>query len=340
MERRRLGASDLEVTTVGFGAWAIGGLMWGGADVAAAEDAVRTSLDAGVNLVDTAPAYGCGRSEEIVGRALRGRRHEVVIATKCGLRWDRPGGALRFEVEDPGSGRRVRVYHDLRPGSLREECEASLRRLGVEVIDLYQVHWTYPPHPLEDALEELGRLREQGKVRWLGLCNASPAELEAAVDLPGLACAQSPLNLTDRRVVDSGLLDACRRRGLGFLAYSPMARGLLTGAVTPDRSFPSSDHRERNAAFARQGRERVAAAIARTRPIARRHGASPGNLAVAWVLRVAGVTSALVGARAAAQARENARAASVALSPDEWTELDAAFPRLPWAPSRPPSEER
>jgi methylglyoxal reductase len=339
VERRRLGDSDLELSIVGFGAWAIGGLMWGGADAREADRAIRASLDAGVNWIDTAPAYGCGRSEEIVGRAIRGRRHEVAVATKCGLRWDRTDGELRFEADDPERGVPVRIHYNLRPESLREECEASLRRLAVDVIDLYQIHWPYAPHPLEDALGELVRLREEGKLRALGVSNFGVGELEVARRCGAIASAQSPFNLTDRRV-ESEILPWCRAHEVGFIAYSPMARGLLTGAVTAERSFPPSDHRAHNPVFAREHRAQVAEAIERVRPIAQRKGVSPGALAVAWVLHQPGVTSALVGARNATQARENLCAATLRLTPEELAEIDGAFPRLPWTPSKPQSPAR
>jgi aryl-alcohol dehydrogenase-like predicted oxidoreductase len=330
MQRRRLGDSDLEVSCVGFGAWAIGGLMWGGCDADAAVGAVRAALDAGVDWVDTAPAYGCGRSEELVGRALRGRRDPVCVATKCGLRWDRADGALRFDVEAPGGGR-VRIYHNLRPDSLREECEASLRRLGVERIDLYQIHWPYPPHPLDEACEALLRLREEGKVRALGVSNFSRPELARALASAGIVSLQSPYSLLDRRI-ESELLPWCREHALGVLAYSPMGRGLLGGKIDPQTRFPASDHRHANPAFAPEQRARVQAALARARPLARAHGVSLANLAVAWVLGEPGVTAALVGARDAEQARENARAAELRLGADERAELAAIFPALPWTP--------
>lgn len=330
MQTRRLGDSGLEVTPVGLGAWAIGGLMWGGSPERDAVAAIQASLDAGVNLVDTAPAYGCGRSEEIVGRAIRGRRDQVVLATKCGLRWDRDEGALRFSVEDPEGGGRVHIHYNLRPDSLREECEASLRRLGVETIDLYQIHWPYPPHPLEEALEALVALRQAGKVRALGVSNFGAAELEVAQRCAGLASAQPPYNLVDRRA-EAEVLPWCRAHGVGVLAYSPMARGLLTGRVGPERVFAASDHRSGHAAFAAEQRRAVAAALDRARPLAEAHGVSLANLAVAWVTSQPGVTSALVGARDAAQAAENARAAALRLSDAECRELAALFPALPFA---------
>ena len=307
--------------------------MWGGADPAAAERAIEASLDLGVDWIDTAPAYGCGRSEEIVGRAIRGRRHAVRIATKCGLRWDRTAGALRFEARDE-TGRTVRIHHDLRPESLREECEASLRRLGVEAIDLYQIHWPYAPHPLEDAFAELVRLREQGKLRHLGVSNFGRAELELACEAGAIVSLQPPYNLLDRRI-EAELLPWCRAHELGVLAYSSMARGLLTGAVTRERRFAPTDHRSRNPVFAAEPRRRVLAALEAARPLAERHGVSLGNLAVAWVLHQPGITAAMVGARDERQARENVRAAGVALTAAECDELAAIFPELPWAPSKP-----
>ena len=333
METRRLG-DDLEVSRIAFGAWAIGGLMWGGADEHDAEDAIRASLDAGVNWIDTAPAYGCGRSEEIVGRAIAGRRG-VLVATKCGLRWDRDDGELRFEVADPDGGRK-RIYYNLRPDSLREECEQSLRRLGVEAIDLYQIHWPHPPHPLEDAFAELVKLRDEGKVRHLGVTNFERDDLDTAFTHGAIVSAQSPYNLVDRRV-ERGVLPWCRENDVGFLAYSPMARGLLTGRVGTEREFSESDHRAANPAFAREHRDAVAKALDETRAIADGHSVSPGNLAVAWVLAQPGVTAALVGARDAAQAGENTRSTGLFLSEAELATLDAAFPELPWVASRPPS---
>ncbi|MGH0038496.1 MAG: aldo/keto reductase [Myxococcota bacterium] len=330
METSRLGDSDLEMTRVAFGAWAIGGLMWGGADERDAVEAVRAALDAGINTIDTAPVYGCGRSEELVGRALLGRRDGVIVATKCGLRWDRSEGPVRFDTPTPEGGR-VRVHYNLRPESLREECEQSLRRLGVDVIDLYQIHWPSPVDPLEDALDTLVRLREEGKVRWLGVSNFTASQLEVARGCEAVVAAQPPYSLVDRRS-DAEVLPFCRAHDLGVIAYSPMGRGLLTGRVPADRRFATSDHRSEHPSFSDENRRRVARALERARPMAERHGVSLANLAVAWVLATPGVNAALVGARNVAQVTENARAAGVSLSPEEWSELAGIFPNLPPRP--------
>jgi methylglyoxal reductase len=320
---RPLGHSDLEVTPVGLGAWAIGGLMWGGADAADAIAAIHASLDAGINLVDTAPAYGLGRSEELVGRALAGRRQGVVLSTKCGLRWDREEGELRFDLVSP-EGRRVRIYHNLRPESLREECEASLRRLRTDVIDLYQIHWPDPVHPLEDGLGALLRLREEGKIRHIGVSNFPVPLLEEARRAAPIVSDQPPYNLIDRGI-EKDVLPWCRAHGVGVLVYSPMGRGLLTGAIARDREFPVSDHRRGQKYFAPERRGRVLDALERIRPLAEARGTSLANLAVAWVLATPGVSAALVGARNPQQARENARAAELQLDADEHRRIADAF---------------
>jgi methylglyoxal reductase len=305
------------------GAWALGGLMWGGSDEALAVGAIRAALDAGVNAIDTAPSYGPGRSEELVGRALRGRRQGVIVATKCGLHWDDPVGVERQEIVGP-DGRTHRLYHDLRPASVRAECEQSLRRLGIETIDLYQIHRPDPAHPFEDALAEMVKLRDEGKVRWIGVTGFSLEETERAAAAAPIVSVQPLYNLLNRSI-ESDLLPWGRARGLGVLAYSPLARGLLSGRIGPGVTFPASDHRSGLAWFSAESRAHVAAALERVRPIAEAHRLSLANLAVAWVLGEPGVTAALVGARTPAQAVENARAMAVTLGEGERREIGEAF---------------
>jgi methylglyoxal reductase len=323
METRRLGRSDLLLTPVVFGAWGIGGLMWGGSDDAEAVDAIRAALDAGINAIDTAASYGPGRSEELVGRALRGRREGVIVATKCGLRWDEPVGAARLETIGL-DGRPQRLYHDLRPATVREECEGSLRRLGVETIDLYQIHRPDPVHGFEDALAEMLRLRDAGKIRWIGVSNFSVEQMQRAQDVAAIVSAQPGYSLLERGI-EADLLPWCRGAGVGVIAYSPLARGLLTGKVRLDTVYPATDHRSSLPLFAPESRRRVIAGLDKVRPIAEAHGVSLANLAVAWVLGEPGVTAALVGARTPAQAVENARAASVRLADDERRAVAQAF---------------
>lgn len=323
METRRLGRSDLELTPVVFGAWGIGGLMWGGSDEAEAVDAIRAALDAGINAVDTAASYGPGRSEELVGRALRGRREGVVVATKCGLRWDEPVGAARLETLGL-DGRPQRLYHDLRAATVREECEGSLRRLGVETIDLYQIHRPDPVHGFEDALAEMLKLRDAGKIRWIGVSNFSVEQMQRAQDVAGIVSAQPAYSLLERGI-EADLLPWCRGAGVGVIAYSPLARGLLSGKVRVDTVYPATDHRSSLPLFAPESRRRVLAGLEEVRPIAEAHGVSLANLAVAWAIGEPGVTAALVGARTPAQAAENARTVSVRLSDDERRAIAQAF---------------
>jgi methylglyoxal reductase len=323
MDTRRLGTSDLELTPVVFGAWGIGGLMWGGSDEAQAVDAIRAALDAGVNAIDTAASYGPGRSEELVGRALRGRRRRVIVATKCGLRWDQSAGATRLETLGL-DGRVQRLAHDLRPESVREECEASLRRLGIETIDLYQIHRPDPVHGFEDALAEMLRLRAEGKVRWIGVSNFTLDQARRAHDVAGIVSVQPAYSVLERQI-EADFLPWCRRCGVGVLAYSPLARGLLSGQVRVDTVYPATDHRSSLPLFAPESRRRVLAGLEKVRPIAEAHRVSLANLAVAWVIGEPGITAALVGARTPAQAAENARAASVRLSADERRAIAQAF---------------
>jgi aryl-alcohol dehydrogenase-like predicted oxidoreductase len=323
MQTRRLGASDLELTPVVFGAWGIGGLMWGGGDDAQAVDAIRAALDAGINAIDTAASYGPGRSEELVGQALRGRRAGVIVATKCGLHWDEPVGATRLETVGL-DGRTQRLYHDLRPASVRAECEGSLRRLAVDTIDLYQIHRPDPLNGFEDALAEMLRLRDQGKIRWIGVSNFSLEQTERAQQVAGIVSIQPSYSLLDR-AIEADVLPWCRRAGVGVMAYSPLARGLLSGHVRLDTTYPVTDHRSSQPLFAPESRRRVLAGLEKVRPIAEAHGVSLANLAVAWAIGEPGITAALVGARTPAQATENARAASVRLADDERRAIAQAF---------------
>jgi aryl-alcohol dehydrogenase-like predicted oxidoreductase len=294
------------------GAWAIGGSMWGGQDEQRSIDAIVASIDAGVNLIDTAPVYGMGKSEEILGRALRGRRDKVLIATKCGLIWDRADrGTLRFTMVDVDE-RTHPIHYDMSPAAVRQGLEDSLRRLGTDRIDLLQIHWPDPQIPTERMFDEMLKLKAEGKVRWLGVCNFTRAQLEVARPVAGIVSHQPQYNLLDREI-EAEALPWCRRENVGVIAYSPMARGLLTGKYGADHQFPANDHRSGVKWFTPAWRPRVLAALEKARPIAEAYGASLGNLAVAWVLAQPGVTGAIVGARDAKQAEENARAAAVTL---------------------------
>jgi aryl-alcohol dehydrogenase-like predicted oxidoreductase len=318
MQLRPLGPSGINASTVAFGAWAIGGWMWGGADEAAAIRAIQAAVDSGMNLIDTAPAYGFGKSEEIVGKALKGRRGKAVIATKCGLVWHEAAGEFFFassekDIESSGA---IRVHRALAPRLIRYEIEQSLRRLGVEAIDLYQTHWQDPTTPIADSMAELMTLRQEGKIRAIGCCNATPAQMDAYRAAGLLASAQDRYSMLDRKQEQANL-PYCKKNGLAFLAYSPLAQGLLTGKIGPERTFETGDQRLRKQEFTVENRTRVAALLDAFKPIAAARGLTLAQLAIAWTLAQPGCTHALCGARTPEQVLENARAGDVTLTTDE-----------------------
>jgi aryl-alcohol dehydrogenase-like predicted oxidoreductase len=336
-DRRPLGKSGLEIPPVTFGAWALGGWYWGGADDAESLLALGRAVDLGAAAVDTAPMYGFGHSEEVVGRALRalgGRRREVLVATKCGLRWDSEEGTFFFRTKD-ARGRVVAVHRNLRPSSVRAECEASLRRLGVDEIDLYQIHWPDPSTPLADTAEALSRLLEEGKIRAVGASNFDVDLLEELIRYLPVASLQPRYHLLDR-AIESTLLPFCRECHVAVLAYSPLAQGILAGAVDPARTFPPGDYRPKQPLFAPDYLARLEGPLGELRALARSLGATPAQVAIAWVLGAPGVTSALVGARRSAQVEENLGAAEICLSEEERERLGAIFAEVgqPSAPGR------
>jgi aryl-alcohol dehydrogenase-like predicted oxidoreductase len=324
MQYRKLGRSGIEISAVGFGAWAIGGWMWGGADESQAVAAIQAAIDQGITLVDTAPMYGYGRSEEIVGRAIQGRRDRVVLATKCGLVWDREEGELFFRADDKGmtSGESgTKVYKLLRPESIRRELENSLRRLKTDHVDLYQTHWQESTTPIEDTAAALQQLKQQGKIRAIGVSNASLSQIQAYGPIDS---DQERFSMLDREVEANGVLDDCRRQEIAMLAYSPLSNGLLTGKIAPDRRFNDGDLRKNNPRFRPENVRRVNAMLETFQPIAERHRASLAQLVIAWTFSQPGLTCVLCGARDAAQATENAAAGDIRLSADELATMDRA----------------
>jgi aryl-alcohol dehydrogenase-like predicted oxidoreductase len=287
METNVLGNSDLFITPVGFGAWAIGGdweFGWGAQDDAQSVAAIHRALELGVNWIDTAAVYGLGHSEEVVARALQewhGPRPYVF--TKCGMIWNARG----------------KVDYSLRQESIRRECEASLRRLKTDVIDLYQIHWT--ADDLNETLEgwtTLLALQKEGKVRWIGLCNATVEEMEKLQGTGRITSLQPPYSLI-RRDVETAQLPWCRQESVGVIVYSPMASGLLTGAMSRERiaALDKSDWRTRNDQFREPKLSENLKLVERLRVVGTRHGRAPGEVAIAWTLRDPAVTGAIVGAR-------------------------------------------
>jgi aryl-alcohol dehydrogenase-like predicted oxidoreductase len=310
MKTKRLGNSDLSITPVGFGAWAIGGsgweFGWGEQDDKASVAAIHSALELGVNWIDTAAVYGMGHSEEIVAVALRtwpGPRPYVF--TKCALRWDEQGY----------------VYRSLTADSIRRECEDSLRRLNVDVIDLYQIHW--PTEDLEEGWTAMAQLQKEGKVRWIGVSNFDVEEMRRAKAIAPITSLQPPYSLV-RREVEKEILPYCRSEGLGVIVYSPMASGLLSGAMTRARaaSLPDSDWRSRDIEFHEPRLSKNLALVERLREVGQRHRRPPGQVAIAWVLQNPAVTAAIVGARSARQVEGNVGAAELNLTDEDIAEIE------------------
>jgi len=316
METRKLGNSDLQLSPVGFGAWAIGGagweFSWGQQEDADSIAAILRALELGVNWIDTAAVYGTGHSEEIVAQAVKhwkGKR--PYIFTKCTLRWDE----------------NRKVYPEHSAASIRKECEDSLRRLQVDTIDLYQMHW--PPRDngagLEEAWTAMRELQKEGKARWIGVSNFDRAQMERAAKIAPITSDQPPFSII-RRAIEAEILPHCEKNGIGVVSYAPMASGLLTGAMTRERAAALSpdDFRSRNPEFKEPRLSKNIELVERLRKVGARHGRGPGEIAIAWVLSHPAITGAIVGARNAKQAEGVMRAGEIQLSKDEIAEMAGA----------------
>lgn len=320
MNYRQLGRSEVEVSAVTFGAWAIGGWLWGPQDDQDSLDALGEAVRCGMTSIDTAAVYGFGHSEVVVGRLLeRVGREDVQILTKFGLRWDTSDGRSAWQTHDSKGALRT-VVHNGRKKSVLWECEQSLRRLGTDYIDLYQYHWRDPETDVEETMEALDKLIGQGKIRAAGVSNLSIQEMETAREVVELASDQPPYSML-RRDIEADVLPWCREHHVGVLVYSPLERGLLTGKVTMDREFPKDDHRSSRPLFEKQNRRKVLDFLDKLRPIADGHKVSLAQLVIHWTIHQPGITAALVGARNVKQVRENAAAAELELSRDEMKEI-------------------
>jgi aryl-alcohol dehydrogenase-like predicted oxidoreductase len=312
MKTKRLGISGLFITPIGFGAWAIGGsgweFAWGPQDESDSVAAIHEALDAGVNWIDTAAVYGLGHSEEVVGRALEGMSARPYVFTKCSMVWN----ANR------------QIGHSLKATSIRRECEASLRRLRVDAIDLYQIHWPDPDADIEEGWATLAALKREGKVRHIGVSNFNVAQMRRAQAIAPIESLQPRYSLLHRET-EAEILPFCARENIGVIAYSPMASGLLTGAMTRARvaALPPDDWRQRYPDFQEPQLSRNLRLVSLLRTIGKRRGHTPAEVAVAWVLHNPAVTGAIVGARRPGQLRGVAGAAEFRLSPREVAEIEA-----------------
>ena len=328
MKTRALGGSGIQASVVAFGAWAIGGWTWGGADEQESIRAIHAFLDAGGNLIDTAPVYGFGRSEEIVGKAIADRRGRVVLATKCSMRWDltdeqKKRGLRKYSTSEEDidwsgkpSENSFDVYIYSGRDGIRQEIERSLKRLQTDVIDLYQTHWQVDATPIEERMGALEELKREGKIRAIGVSNASPDEIDAYRKFGQVDCDQEKYSMLDRAMEQSNL-PKCAKENIAFLAYSPLAQGLLTGKIAADREYGKGDQRLVKDRFKPANVQKVQTMLAPMRPIAEKHKVSLAQLTMAWTLAQPGCSHVLCGARSPQQATDNAGAGDVELSSDD-----------------------
>jgi aryl-alcohol dehydrogenase-like predicted oxidoreductase len=313
MHKKRLGNSDMELTPIGVGAWAMGGggwaFAWGAQDDNESISAIHAALDHGVNWIDTAAVYGLGHSEEVVARALEGRSNRPYVFTKCERVWNE----------------KREIQKVLKRDSIRRECEDSLRRLKVDVIDLYQIHWPEPDEDVEEGWETLAKLKEEGKVRWIGVSNFNVAQLERCRKIAPITSLQPPYSAISPEIREAQL-PYCQQHGIGVIVYSPMKSGLLSGKMTRERvaALPEDDFRRRAPAFQEPQLTRNLALAALMKEIGARHGRSAGEVAIAWTLRHPAVTAAIVGMRSAEQAAGVVGALEFQLTLDEIAEIDMA----------------
>ncbi len=311
MRYKRLGNSSLEVSVVGLGTWAIGGDFWGKVDDNRSIETIQRAIDCGINLIDTAPAYGSGHAERIVGQAIKGRRDKVIIATKCGI------------IKEGG-----RVSRNLRPESIRKEVDDSLRRLGVDVIDLYQIHWPDNSTPLEDTLNELVKLRDAGKFKYIGVSNFDRKLLEEATSIAEIVSLQPPYSLLDREI-EKDVLPFCREKGIGILTYGSLGGGILTGKFKERPKFDKDDRRENFYPFFNEPLWSKAMELVEVlRQIAVEVDKPVAHVAINWLNQQEGVSSSLVGAKTPEQAEQNAASADWELSREQLDAIESAYKRI------------
>lgn len=327
MEYRKLGTSDLEISAISFGAWAAGGWMWGGTKRKDAVEAIRAAYDLGVTSIDTAPIYGQGLSEEIVGEALKDiPRDKVQILTKFGMRWDVAKGNPAFKSKN-NEGQDIDIYRYAGRESIIKECEDSLRRLGTDYIDLYQIHWPDTTTPIAETMETVNQLVKQGKVRYAGVCNYNTEQLQEAGKYIHLVSNQVPYSMV-KRGIEKEVIPYCTENQLSILAYSPLERGLLTGKMKPGHRFGEGDHRAGLPFFTDENLERTHAFLGKIKPLAEEKNATLSQLVLRWTIEQPGITIALAGARNAGQAVQNAKAIHIAVSREELNFIRAELDKL------------
>ena len=312
MQSVRFGRTDMEITRIGFGSWAIGGggwrAAWGPQDDDEAVGAIRRAVELGMNWIDTAAVYGLGHSEELVARALKGVSDRPYVFTKCSQVWDESGN----------------ISNNLKKDSVKRECEESLSRLQAEAIDLYQIHWPRPDEDIEEGWEAMAELKEEGKVRHIGVSNFDVEQMERIRDIAPVETLQPPYNMLNRGIEEE-ILPYCAEQDIGVIVYSPMRSGLLTGKMTRERvrSLPSDDWRRNSSDFQEPRLSKNLELVKLLEKIGREHGSSPGEVAIAWTLRHPAVTAAIVGGRRPDQVDGIIGAAGFRLGEDELDRIEA-----------------
>jgi len=322
MEYRYIGDSEINASVITFGAWAAGGWMWGSTDRKEAIDAIVAAYEVGVTTIDTAPIYGQGTSEEIVGEALKDiPRDKTQILTKFGMRWDLAEGDFAFHSKK-NNGEEIEIYKFAGKESIIYECEQSLKRLGTDYIDLYQIHWPDSTTPLDETFEAVSQLIQQGKIRYAGVCNYNAQLMAEAEKTLSLVSNQIPFSMVNRGIEEE-TLPYCIKHNKGVLAYSPLERGLLTGKIRPGHVFQEGDHRANHPHFQPDFIERTNILLERIKPLADDKGVTLGQLVLRWTVDHPGVTIALAGARNASQSVQNAKAMDIILTQEEFEFINA-----------------
>jgi aryl-alcohol dehydrogenase-like predicted oxidoreductase len=323
MELKILGNSKVKVSPLAFGAWAIGGWMWGGTEENAALRAIKTSLDVGITTIDTAPVYGFGKSEELIGKALIDTpRDQYQILTKFGMNWESDEGEYFFETTD-NNGKPIRMYKFSGRKQVKRECENSLRRLKIDYIDLLQIHWPDATTPIAETMEAVAELIQEGKVLAAGVCNYNVDQVEEALKTLQIVSNQVPYSMINREIEKDVIPQAVIKK-ISILPYSPLQRGLLTGKIKPHHTFSAGDTREGNRFYTPENIQRTNALLKKIKPIADAHHATVAQLVINWTLNRPAMGCVLVGARDEQQVKDNAKALDFKLSEEEMKEISLA----------------
>ncbi|MDD3585708.1 MAG: aldo/keto reductase [Thermoguttaceae bacterium] len=323
---RTIGSSGIEASVIGLGTFPLGGWMWGGIDESAAIDSIHCALDHGINLIDTAPLYGYGLAEELIGKAITGRKREnIVIATKCGLRFDRSNwscgeGEHHFYYNEYGiteDTRAKQCRRFLRADSIMKEAEDSLRRLRTDYIDVYFTHAPDATTPIEETVTALVRLKEQGKIRAIGCSNVSAGLFQKYLNQCVLDANQERLSLIDQTVLHNGLFDLCNRNKVSFFAYSPLENGLLTGEMQPDRKYPGGDLRKDSPRFSAANIRNVNALLNGFDSLKRKYAMTTAQLVLSWIVSQNSSSHVLCGMRSRRSVEANVAAGNIILTGSE-----------------------